>query len=158
MRDRRSSSTAKAWVAGDGKVHLEQERPPLNAVSELEREAVDIAERQSMDPPNPDSTLDELIRFVDRHTDWITRHADVVVELDRVLRALLAQLRPATGDKRPAKIGDCPNVLDRGDKTEVCGSPLFAPGGSSETISCHSCGRRWERSEWLRLGDLMAAS
>jgi len=37
----------------------------------------------------------------------------------------------------------------------ACAAPLFAPLGGADTIVCGACGTRWERADWLRLGDLL---
>jgi hypothetical protein len=39
--------------------------------------------------------------------------------------------------------------------TRECGAPLYAPAEGSDVIACGACGRRWERAEWLHLGELV---
>lgn len=36
-----------------------------------------------------------------------------------------------------------------------CDAPLFAPVNGSDVISCAACGTKWERADWLQLGDLL---
>jgi len=105
-----------------------------------------------------------LLRFLGRHLSYASRHAELVLELDHAVRDLLGQLRPVTGDAR-RKIGTCPaaveqvDVDDQGLPVEAdpvrCDAPLYAPMNGSDTITCGACGTRWERADWLRLGDLL---
>lgn len=155
MRDPRSSPVARVWLAADGRVHAEDERPPLSVQSVLNGVAWAVAEHRGVDGPADDLDVYALLRWIDRHVDHVTRHEPLTAELDGALRTLLAQLRPVTGDARK-RIGDCPNVLDEGAHSRECGAPLFAPLAGSDTIRCTVCGRFWARDEWLHLGDLLA--
>lgn len=156
MTDRRSSATAKAWIGADKRVHLEHERPPLSVHAELETLVWDVAEQRGLG--DPDSWLDvfDLVRYIDTNLDWITRN-QIVVDIHAVLRKLVAQLRPATGEPGRRHIGLCPNTVDDGDHSRECGARLYAPL-RGDSIECHACNRVWPRSEWLRLGDLLEAS
>jgi hypothetical protein len=156
MRDRRSSAVARVWVAADGRVHHESEHPPLSVHGVLDTIAWDIAEHRDLDGPDPRADVPQLARYIDTNLDWATRQSSIV-ELDRALRDLLAQLKPVTGDPGRRHIGLCPTVIDEGDTTRECGARLYAPLRGDE-IACGACGRVWPREEWLRLGDLLEAS
>lgn len=152
MRDPRSATGARVWVAADGRVHHESEHPPRSVRNVLETVAVDIAEHRGITPPER-ITVPDLGRWIDAQLDYVTRH-DLVVDVADELRALAAQLRPVTGDARPF-IGLCPNTLDEGDTRRPCEARLHAPTGGTDTIHCHGCGRRWERPEWEHLGRMI---
>lgn len=153
MRDIRSSQVARTWLAGDGRLHLESEKPPMSVHGVLDTVAWDIAEQRAVDGPDPASTVPDLARFIDRHTDWLTRHL-LVVEVRALLRDLQGQLRPLTGDPGRKCVGTCPNVIDDGEHSRECKAKLYAPL-KGDTISCRSCDREWPRSEWERLGLLL---
>lgn len=156
MRDRRSSSVARTWLGRDGRVHQESERPPLSVHNVLDLIAWEVAEHRSIDGPTAALDVHELCRWIDGHLDWITRH-DTVTETFQMLRDLLTQLRPVTGEPGRRHIGLCPNVLDDGEHTRECAARLYAPL-KGDSIECRQCQRIWPRSEWLRLGDLLEAS
>lgn len=156
MRDTRSSQVARTWLAGDGRLHLEAEKPPLSVHGVLDTIAWDIAEQRGVEGPEPSSTVPDLARWIDRHTDWLTRDP-MVVEVRQQLRDVQSQLKPLTGDPGRKAIGTCPNVLDEGEHSRECGARLFAPL-KGDSIDCRACGREWPREEWLRLGDLLEAS
>lgn len=157
MRDRRSSSVARTWLGRDGRLHQESERPPLSVHNVLDLIAWDIAEARGVDGPTAALDVHELVRWIDGHMDWITRH-ESVAEIHQMLRDLLNQLRPVTGDPSPRHIGLCPNTITLpDDTTRECGARLYAPL-RGDSISCKNCSREWPRSEWLRLGDLLDAS
>lgn len=151
MRDRRSSLVAKVWVGKDGRVHQEPERPPLSVHSVLETLAWDIAEARDITPPDPRADVPQLARYLDGHLDWATRQ-DNITELDQPLRALVAQLKPVTGDPARPKVGDCPNVDP--ETQQECGATLRAPI-HGDTIQCTKCERTWERPEWEHLGRMI---
>ncbi len=153
MRDPRSSRTARTWIAGDGRIHHEHERPPLSVRSELDTICWDIAEHRDTPGPDPHLDVDALTRWIDVHLDWVTRHP-LVVDVDQQLRQVRAQLRPVTGDPSRRTIGLCPNTVDEGTTTRVCGTRLYVPH-HGDTIECTACDRAWPRAEWLRLGDLL---
>jgi hypothetical protein len=156
MRDRRSSAVARTWLGHDGRLHQEHERPPLSVHNVLDLIAWDIAEARTLDGPNAALDVHDLCRWIDNHTDWITRQP-AVEDIHHMLRDLLAQLRPVTGDPSPRHIGLCPNTVDDGDTTRECAARLYAPL-RGDSIRCNTCSREWPRSEWLRLGDLLDAS
>lgn len=158
MLDVRSSADAHVWVAADGRVHRESEHPPLSVFSVLDTIVWDIAEQREVAGPKPGVGVPDLGRWIDRHLDWLTRQRHVG-EVAEVLRRLLAQLKPVTGDPR-TKVGVCPNTLDEAEHTRECGAPLYAPTTSShdDSIACGACKRKWRRSEWLNLGELLQAS
>lgn len=150
MTDRRSSSVGRVWVAGDGRVHRESERPPLSVWAVLDTLCWSIAEEQGVDGPAPDASVYQLTRFLDMQLDWVTRRP-MVIEVWRDLRGLLAQLRPATGDAR-AFIGLCPNLPE--DAEQECQARLYAPT-RGDTIRCGACRREWARPTWERLGQML---
>jgi hypothetical protein len=156
MTDRRSSPVARTWLGADGRLHCESERPPLSVHNVLDTAAWAIAEERGIDGPDVTATVDELTRFIDAQLDWATRH-EIVVDLWADLRALLAQLKPATGEPGRRHIGLCPVVIDEGEHTRECGARLYAPLKGDE-IQCRACGEVWPREKWLRLGDLLEAS
>lgn len=154
MRDARSSAVAKVWTGRDGRVHRETEAPPLSVRNVLDTLAFDIAEQRGIEPPKPELDVAGLTRWLDHQLDWITRQP-VAVDVDTALRALLRQLRPATGDPAPRHVGECPSVPDDDDGHPIpCGTRLYAPV-KGDTIRCNGCGRVWPRSEWLRLGTVL---
>jgi hypothetical protein len=152
-RDWRSSREARTWRGADGRLHREHERPPLSVVAELYTLARHVADARTLTPPDQVRAPD-LVRWLDQHLDWITRQ-DGVVGFARVLRELVAQLRPLTGEPGAKRIGVCPNTLEDADgSTRECGAPLFAPL-RGDTIVCRACTRQWERPAWERLGLLL---
>lgn len=156
MRDDRSSRRAIVWLDGNGEtVHRESERPPLPVRAELGRMAWYVAEARDMSGP---STWDvpAVVEWLDGQLDWATRQ-DGVVEFARVVRELLAQLRPMTGEPGAKRIGKCPNTIDEGETTRECQAPLYAPLKGDE-IRCRACGHRWPRDKWLRLGQNLQAA
>jgi len=139
----------RGWRGADGRIHAESQRPPLSVLAELFTLARHVAEARGLDGPMR-LTVADISRWLDGQLDWVTRQAGVVA-FDRVLRELTSQLRPLTGEPRPKRIGNCPNVIDEGETTRECKTPLFAPLRGDE-IHCRACGRRWPRDEWLSLG------
>jgi hypothetical protein len=148
VRDARSSREAYTWRGADGRLHREHERPPLSVLAELYTLAHHVAEARDESVPRADVLT--LTGWLDRQLDWVTRQ-DGVVAFARVLRELVAQLRPLTGEPGAKRIGVCPNVVDEGETTRECRAPLFAPLKGDE-ILCRACARRWPREEWLQLG------
>jgi hypothetical protein len=159
MRDFRSVAVARVWVGSDGKVHRESERPPLSVPGELADMAAHVAQARGMTGP---ATLDvvAVARWLDGQLDWITRQ-DGVVAFARVVRELVGQLRPLTGEPRAKRVGECPNVLQlggaEGEHTRECGAPLFAPL-VGDRIACRACGAEWGRELWRRLGQILQAA
>jgi hypothetical protein len=168
LRDPRSSLDAHIWVGGDGRVHGEQERPPPSVHGVLSTAAWSIAEHRGIAGPEDRDDVHALLRWVDRHTDYITRHAELALEVDESLRNLVGALRPVTGDGR-RQIGKCPNVVVQeepptheqlasnqpGDCTPIrCDAPLYAPT-KGDVIHCVACGKEWPMHEWLALGDAL---
>jgi hypothetical protein len=142
-------------VGADGRVHRESERPPLSVLAELWTLASHVAQARGLAGPDHVGVPD-LVRWLDGQLDWVTRQ-DGVAAFDRVLRELVSQLRPLTGEPGARRIGTCPNVLQidgaEGEHTRECGRPLYAPL-RGDTISC-GCGRSWPRDEWLALGRVL---
>lgn len=155
LRDPRSSRSAFTWRGADQRMHKESERPPLSVHGELNTIAWDIADTREVDGPDDRDDVHGLIRFISRHTDWLSRH-DLIVDVDAVLRELVAQLRPVTGEPGGKRVGLCPNTIDEGDTSRTCKMPLFAPL-KGDVIKCRGCERKWERSDWEKLGKLLQA-
>lgn len=153
MRDRRSSAVARVWVARDGRVHQEAERPPLSVHNVLDTIAWDIAEQRDVTHPGDRADVAQLARWIDGHMDWLTRQ-DAVADVDRQLRELVAQLKPVTGEPGRRHIGTCPNTIDEGETTRSCRARLYAPL-RGDTITCVSCGRPWHRPDWEKLGKML---
>jgi hypothetical protein len=156
VRDWRSSRVARTWRGGDGRIHRESQRPPLSVLAELFTLARHVADARGLGGPMR-LTVADIARWLDGQLDWVSRQAGVV-EFDRVLRELVGQLRPLTGEPRPKRVGECPNVLQidgaEGEHTRECATPLYAPLKGDE-IRCWACGHRWPREEWLRLGKIL---
>lgn len=148
----------RGWFGADGRVHREAERPPLSVLAELWTLARHVADARALAGPDQ-IRVPDLVRWLDRQLDWVTRQ-DGVVAFDRVLRELVGQLRPLTGEPGAKRIGTCPNVLQvdgvEGEHTRECGRPLYAPL-RGDTIECR-CGADWPRKEWLRLGLVLQAA
>lgn len=149
LTDPRSSQTARTWRGSDGRLHLEDERPALSIWSALDTVSWEIAEALDLQGPDNGLTVDEQLRWIDHRLNMATQ-SPVCVEVSRVLRLILAALRPVTGDPRPRRVGKCPNVVDE-DTQQPCGQALYAPA-TSDTIRCHTCTAEWPRSQWLELG------
>jgi hypothetical protein len=161
LRDPRSSDIARVWMGRDGRVHRESERPPLSVHGMLCLQAWTIAEHRGSSYPDDRADEFDLLRYLKANLIYATRHAELVVDLDRAVRDLLGQLRPVTGDAR-RRIGLCPATIPNDDPATVeempdrrCGSVLFAPVQGAEDITCPVCETHWDRAAWLHLGDLL---
>lgn len=137
MMDRRSSSDARVWVGGDGRVHREATNPPLSVFSVLDTWVWDVAEQRAFDHRQLVS-VEAVCRWLDNQLDWICRH-EAVADFHEDVRKLLGQLRPASGE-RSVRVGTCPE----------CDAKLFAPK-EGDTIVCMECGERWPRPKWEHL-------
>lgn len=144
----------EVWFGRDGRGHSEQERPPLSVPGTLAGLVSLVAEERDITPPAT-RVVHEMTRWLDGHMDWITRQ-DLVVDFRELLRTLVSQLKPATGEPGRKHIGTCPNTLDEGETTRACQAKLYAPT-RGDTISCTSCGREWHRPDWEKLGKLLQA-
>jgi hypothetical protein len=153
-RDWRSTRVAQVWRGADGKVHRESERPPLSVPTELYTLAHHVATARKMAGPGH-LDVPTIAEWLDGQLDWVTRQEGVVA-FDRVVRELVSQLRPLTGEPRARRVGECPNTIDEGEHTRECGRPLYAPL-KGDTIVCRACGRKWPRPEWEDLGLLLQA-
>ena len=149
------------WLGKDGRVHQEETSPPRSVYGTLNTLAWDVAEHRGVSGPNDRDSVYALLQFIDRNVDHVTRHAELAVEVDEQLRALVAALRPLTGDRR-RRIGKCPVLVEveteGGEPEKVrCSATLYAPldDGFQATIACHVCGSSWEFDEWLSLGDAL---
>lgn len=157
MRDHRSDRTATTWHGSDGRFHQETEQPVLSVFTELDHIAWHIVETRGLDNGPDHPTVDDTARFIDNHLDWLTRQHDIAVHA-HVVRELVQQLRPVTGEPGRRHIGHCPNQIVKPDDTIAdCGARLYAPL-RDDTIRCTTCRREWPRNEWLRLGSMLEAS
>jgi hypothetical protein len=120
LRDPRSSADAKTWLGGDGRLHREDESPPLSVLGTLSCQAWSVAEHRGVDGPSDRADVFELLRWLGNQVSYATRHAELVLELDRAIRDLQAQLRPLTGDRRPI-IGWCPAEIQAAIDQCRCG-------------------------------------
>lgn len=149
VTDPRSSSVAKVWVAGDGKVHRESERPPLCVFNELDTLAWDVCERRGFESGHGQDRVAGLCDWLIRQLDWVTRQSDVVA-FNRSVRSIVTKLMPLTGDPR-IWVAKCPNTLNDadGEHTHYCDANLYFPT-SGDTIMCGNpaCQRKWHRPEW----------
>jgi hypothetical protein len=156
MRDWRSVRTAIRWLDGNRRtVHRESARPPLSVLAELHTLARHVADARDLVGPVR-LTVAEIVRWLDGQLDWVTRQPGVV-EFDRVIRELVSQLRPLTGEPRARRVGQCPNVIDEGEHTRECATPLYAHlhQGPDSVIRCSGCRRVWARGDWLQLGRML---
>lgn len=138
----------EVWFGADGRPHSEQTRPPRSIPKALSSLAAMIAEDRSMAAPT--GTVDDLTYWIDVQLDYVTRQ-EWVADVAEELRSLRAQLKPYAGEGRKNKILDCPAVLDEGQHTRVCGSPLYEPNRAG-VIRCHACKNEWPRDKWHGTG------
>lgn len=108
FRDPRSSQTARTWRDRAGRICCEDERPPVSVRGELDIIAWDVAGQLGHDGPDDRADVDDLLRFIDRKLDAVTRVADLTEQVASSLRALRTAMRPAAGEPRPRYIGHCP--------------------------------------------------
>lgn len=141
-------------LANIDKPHREQEQPPRSIPGTLTSWAGMVAEDRELESPRGD--VPDIARWLDHQLDYITRQ-DWADEFNKDIRALIAQLKPVTGEPGRRHIGLCPVVVDEGEHTRECGARLYAPLKGDE-IECRACGEVWPREKWLRLGDLLEAS
>lgn len=161
LQDPRSSQDAKVWLGSDGRVHQEETRPPLSTYGVLSTLSWTIAEHRDVSGPADRDDVYALLSFLDRHVDYVTRHAELAVEVDTTLRSLLAGMRPVTGAGR-RKIGPCPclvEVVPDGDITADpvkvrCDTNLYtSPQLDEDIVTCSGCGNSWHMSGWLAMED-----
>lgn len=161
MRDPRSSSDARVWLGSDGRVHSEETRPPLSTYGVLSTLSWTIAEHRDVSGPGDRDDVYALIKFIDVHIDYVTRHAELAVEVDQALRSLLAGMRPVTGAGR-RKIGPCPMMVERVPDDDItaapvkvrCSTPLFTSRKLDENeVTCAGCGHSWAMDRWLTIQD-----
>ncbi|GAA4685658.1 hypothetical protein GCM10023215_21130 [Pseudonocardia yuanmonensis] len=65
LTDSRSSQVAKAWVAGDGRVHCEAEHPVISVRGELDTLAWSIADERGIAGPDDRADVPTLLRWID---------------------------------------------------------------------------------------------
>lgn len=150
------------WLAGDGRVHTEQETPPVSVAHVLGSAAQLIAEERNLTGRLP-MEVGDLAEFLDLHLEWVAKQ-DRIIDLHDSLRDLQAQLRAAHGDRRPL-VGRCIEQLETGE----CGAPIFMPPGgmprapdepirSLPDLACSSCGSLYsgQRMILAKLANLIA--
>lgn len=142
----------EVWRGSDGRPHEEQTDPPRSVAKALAGWAEVIAAERDMTVPLTRQVPD-LVRWLDGQLDWLTRQ-EWVTDVAEDLRALVAQLRPVTGDPPGTKFGACPNITDE-ETQALCGAPLRTPAPGVDTITCTSCRRPWKRPDWEHLGRLI---
>lgn len=74
--------------------------------------------------------------------DWITRQY-WVVQFSEQMRAVVSQLRSATGEPNPRPVGWC--------LSEDCDHPLFPPHDGGINIRCGGCSRLYEPLDQIRM-------
>jgi hypothetical protein len=159
--DPRSSQTARVWVDRAGRACCEDERPPVSVRGELDILAWDVAEQLGHDGPDDRANVADLLAWLDRKLDVVTRDAGLAVQVAWTVRALQTALKPVTGEPRPKYIGHCPELLedlDAGGVPVVCDTRLYAPP-RGDAVVCRGCGTTWTRDDWEQLGkELQAAA
>lgn len=105
-------------------------------------------------PAEPDgsATVMTAIALLRRHNEWICAQP-WVARYSRGLRAMLAELKAASGIPRPRKVGACPNTVDDRRGTQ-CGAVIYADP-EAESTTCTACGREYTRKEYRHLGRLI---
>lgn len=168
MRDPRSSQDAHIWTGKDGRVHAESTRPVLSVHGTLSTLAWAVAEHRGVDGPGDRDDVYALVRFIDRHIDYVTRHTELATDADWVTRRLTSGLRPVTGEVR-RRVGTCPNMIEAptldGDPVESVPCTDIWTGKRSalyaaqlgDPIVCHSCGFRMEPDAQLEKADALNA-
>lgn len=107
--------------------------------------------RQHRDQAQPQYPTDDLTvlqfegAYLTQSMDWITRQ-EWVPTFAAQTRAVLSQLRSATGDPNPKPLGWC--ITDVEGRT--CGHPLFPPNAGRD-IRCQSCGTDYDPVAQIRL-------
>lgn len=86
--------------------------------------------------------LDIEWRYLTNAMDWITRQP-WVPRFDGQVRAVVSQLRTATGEPNPRPVGTC--------SVEGCGHPLFPPRAGTLDIVCGGCGALYEPLDQVRM-------
>lgn len=144
----------EVWRGRDGRGHQESPKPPRSVSKTLASIADLIADERGMTQPQTRDVHD-LIRWIDGQMDWLTRQ-EMVTDVYDDLGALVAQMRPVTGDPGRKRVGECPNQIGEGDKVRECKTPLFAPL-KGDVIACANpaCKRKWYRPDWEQLGRLL---
>lgn len=97
--------------------------------------------------------LDFEWRYLTSSMDWITRQA-WVARFDEQVRAVVSQLRTATGERNPRPVGTCTYVTDHGcdgSAPTECGHPLFPPREGTLDIVCGHCGAEYEPLDQVQM-------
>lgn len=158
MRDPRSSSDSRVWLGRDGRIHQEETNPPRSVHGVLSTLAWSVAEHRDVGGPGDRDDVFALLRFVDANLDYLTRHAELAVEVDEGLRTLVSVLR-SVSDDRLRRIAKCPEMVTREDSDEKvrCDTPLFG-SWDSDVVTCRGCGTSWSIGDWLDTFDPESAS
>lgn len=102
-------------------------------------------EAQPQYPTNDLLVLHREGAYLTRSMDWVTRQ-EWVPTFAAQAKAVLSQLRSATGEPNPKPLGWCTTDVEG----RVCGHPLFPPSAGRD-IDCGSCGTTYDPVEQVRL-------
>ncbi len=94
-------------------------------------------------------------RYLLAGLDWITRQAWCTRFAEQV-DAVFAQLRSATGERRPRPVGHCSHLVQR-EGWEPCAHPLFPPRPGQVDVVCGACTTRYVPLDQVRLVAATAA-
>lgn len=97
--------------------------------------------------------LDFEWRYLTNSIDWITRQP-WVDRLAEQAKAVVNQLRTATGEPNPRPIGTCDGIEG---VTAGCGHPLFPPT-EGRGVQCGGCGAVYDPLEQIRMARRRVAS
>jgi len=136
LKDPRSSQDSRVWLGKDGRVHREEEHPPLSVHGVLSTLCWEIAEHRGVSGPGDRDDVYALLKFIDRSTDHVTRHAELAVEVDTQLRDLVSALRPLTGDRR-RRIGKCPRPAPESEQPCRCGRRSVQHDNDARECRCN---------------------
>ena len=99
----------------------------------------------------------EVVRRLRLNLRWLAGRVDPA-EFDSRLRRLASWLRRVAGEPRARTVGVCSVLVDGDDGVEECGGDLRTDRLSvSLSVSCVSCGDRWNADELARLGAVLGA-
>jgi hypothetical protein len=94
--------------------------------------------------------LDFEWRYLTNAMDWITRQP-WVPRFDEQVRAVVSQLRTATGEPNPRPVGTCNATLGGEGIPVECGFPIFPPRPGTLNIVCGGCGALYEPLDQIRM-------
>lgn len=97
-------------------------------------------------PPDDLAVLDFEWRYLTTSMDWITRQPWIPRFAEQT-KAVVSQLRSATGEPNPKPIGKCDGIEG---VTPGCGHPLFPPT-EGRNVRCGGCSAEYDPLEQIRL-------